>query len=85
MPMADPPAIAGGTDLVTFVAAKDETRLLFFIKQNGLAYSELTRGIYCIAFTFLRDTGDPKAVLKRFGYTDQETGHIEFSLPAFLP
>ena len=64
---------------------QDETRLFFFIKENGLEYSELRHVIYRIAFTFLRDTDDDKPVLKRFGYRDREEGHIEFSLPAFLP
>jgi hypothetical protein len=69
---------------VHLIRNQDETRLLFFVKQNGLDYTDLPRGIYRIAFTFLRDTGDPKAVLKRFGFSDQETGHIEFSIPATL-
>jgi hypothetical protein len=70
---------------VHLIRNQDETRLLFFIKQNGLDYSDLARGIYRIAFAFLRDTGDPKSVLKRFGFTDAETAHIEFSIPALLP
>src|ERR1041384_4366225 len=73
------------TQDVHLIRNPDQTRLLFFIKQNGLDYSELSRGIYRIAFTFLRDTGDPKTVLKRFGFSDAETGHIEFSIPTFLP
>lgn len=70
---------------VHIIRNRDETRLFFFIKKNGSEYSELQPGIYRIAFTFLRDTGDGSPVLKRFGYTDPEEGQIEFSLPAFLP
>ena len=73
------------TQDVHLIRNQDETRLLFFIKQNGMDYSSLTRGIYRVAFTFLRDTGDPKSVLRRFGFSDEETGQIEFSLPTFLP
>ena len=64
---------------------QDETRLFFFVKKNGFEYSALQPAIYRIAFTFLRDTGDDKPVLKRFGYSDREEGQIEFSVPAFLP
>jgi hypothetical protein len=67
------------------IRSRDETRLFFFIKKNGFEYSELQHAIYRIAFTFLRDAGDDKPVLKRFGYSDLEEGRIEFSLPAFLP
>ena len=73
------------TQDVHMIRNQDETRLFFFIKENGLEYSELRHVIYRIAFTFLRDTGDDKPVLKRFGYNDREEGQIEFSLPAFLP
>ena len=67
------------------IRSRDETRLFLFIRKDGFEYSELQHAIYRIAFTFLRDAGDDKPVLKRFGHSDREEGQIEFSLPAFLP
>lgn len=66
---------------VALIRNQDETRLFIFIKQNGADFSELTPGIYRLAFTYLRDTGDETAVLKRFGFNGEETGQIEFSIP----
>lgn len=67
------------------VRSQDETRLFFFVKGNGLEYSELLNAAYRISFTFLRDLGNGALLLKRFGYSEAEKGQIEFSLPTFLP
>lgn len=64
---------------------KDQTSAFIFLKSSTDNYGGLVDGRYKFEFTFKRDTGDGKPILKRNNSSDSEEAVIEFNLPPSLP
>ena len=64
----------------SLIRNEDSTRLFIFVTSDSQLFSQPETGTYQLMFTYKRDVGSSKPLLRRFGFYTQEETLIQFTL-----